>query len=261
MPPASTNARSAAAPAPPEPARVLVRHRALRVAARAASPARLVRQHDRVEALAQRARAHVRVEERLVGDAHLLLEHEARPALVHRRDPRAVEADARRTQREAARLRRAPARATNPSSAASGSSARRAEPRDEQRAGGEAPAAFVEGVERPAHRDARRAAAAPSATSSPLVWPSAKRGPVPRRRPGSSGRSRDRRQLGLERRRHRVDLDAHQQRQRVRGDVVGRLRRAARRTRAGRDSAGARAASSRRRSPAAACGTTSAPAG
>ena len=88
------------------------------------------------------------------GDPHLLLEHEARPALVHRRHPRAVEPHARRPQARgcaAARARRAPrtrARAT------SGSSVRRAEPATRSVPAGKRRPAVLEGVERPAHLDA-----------------------------------------------------------------------------------------------------------
>ncbi len=134
-----------------EPARVLLRHRALRVPV-AQRGRGLVGQHDRVEALGEPSGPHVTVRERLIRDAHLLLEDVARPALVHRRHPRAVEPDARSPEREAARVGADAAR----DDAELGGD--RLEPaprrgRNHERPRREAPAVFLEGVERPSHRD------------------------------------------------------------------------------------------------------------
>ena len=119
VPPASTNSKSRAAPdfpSPPvnssgsEPGACPSRISAAAWSGRtmASNRARSAPRFD------------VRVVEGLVRDPHLLLEHEAGPALVHARDPGLVEAHPRRAQGERPRRDMRSPRAASPSSVTSG---------------------------------------------------------------------------------------------------------------------------------------------
>ena len=112
MPPASTNALSAATPASPRPPTYSSGSEPFRLPSMSRCAA-IARQDDDVEGGAQAARAHLGVAQRLEREL-VLLEQPARPALVDRVVPRPVEpdprrADGRRRRRPAARAEHAEA--------------------------------------------------------------------------------------------------------------------------------------------------------
>ncbi len=182
---------------------------------------RLVGEHDGVEALAEAARPHLAVVELPVRDAHLLLEDEPRPALVHRRDPGLVKAHPRKPEPERAGLR-----PDGPRQHAQLARQRRDEaPRrggNEQRPGRERAAGVGERLQGPAHLHAPLQQARQGDEVSARVAKGEPRA-VALDAAGDDPRLLDGLEDGLEGRGDRVHLDAEEQRQRVGGHVVRSL--------------------------------------